>query len=73
MNSFIDYLKHLEETRFWGAITLQYKDGEVVLLDQNQKIKINQQPLESRSRKNHRESRAQTDGRHESVSCIKDL
>ena len=64
MNTFTDYLQHLENSKFWGEVTLHYKDGHIHLLDQKQKLKL-KQATESQSRKNHLESCAQTDGRHE--------
>ncbi len=64
MNTFIDYLLYLEASKFWGEVTLHYKDGCIQLLDQRQKLKL-KQVTESQSRNNHLESCAQTDGRHE--------
>ena len=56
-NEVIEIIRKAENTKFWGEITIRFKEGQPVLVTRQEQIAINQSSImEGLSRKNHRHS-----------------
>lgn len=64
MKSYLELIQFLQTDKFWGEVTLYFKDGQVTLIEKKQQIKFENQ-RNSLSRNNHLELHVQTEGRHE--------